>query len=100
MTKTCDMTTPSEELKTEIKKLILESLEINDIDPDQIDDEEHLFSGNNTLKLTSVDAIEVIMAIQRHYGFRITDQNLAREVIRSINSIAGFVSEQQNLRDQ
>jgi len=86
------MTTPPESLKLEIKNLIMDTLGITDVDPATIDDDKPLFGGDNALTLDSVDAIEIIMAIQRQYGFRISDQNLAREVIRSVDSIAGFIT--------
>ena len=86
---------PSDELKLEIKKLIMKTLDINDINPDDVDNDKPLFGGDNMLTLDSVDAIEIIMAIQRTYGIRIADQNLAREVVRSINSIATFITEHQ-----
>jgi acyl carrier protein len=89
------MPIPSDDLKLEIKKMIISTLGITDLDPAMIDDEKPIFGGANLLKLDSVDAIEVIMAIQRTYGYRISDQHLAREVVRSINSIAQFVADQQ-----
>ena len=89
------MSKPSEELKLEIKNLIISTLSIENIDPINVDDEKPLFGGDNTLTLDSVDAIEIIMAIQRKYGIRIADQNLARQVISSINSIAEFITEQR-----
>ncbi|MCK9204652.1 MAG: phosphopantetheine-binding protein [Saccharofermentanaceae bacterium] len=91
------MTTPSEELKLEIKKLIINTLSITDVDINSIDDEKPLFGGENTLTLDSVDAIEIIMAIQRKYGLRITDQHIAREVVRSINSIAQFITDNRKI---
>jgi len=92
------MTIPTDDLKLEIKKLIMGTLAINDINPDDVDNEKPLFGGDNALTLDSVDAIEIIMAIQRTYGLRITDQNLAREVVRSIDSIAQFITEQQAIQ--
>lgn len=82
---------PSAELKMEIKKLIMTTLNINDVNPVEVDDELPLFGGGNKLTLDSVDALEIIMAIQRTYQVRIADQNLARYTLRSINSIAEFI---------
>lgn len=79
------------ELKMEIKKLIMTTLNINDVNPADVDDELPLFGGENKLALDSVDALEIIMAIQRSYQVRIADQNLARYTLRSINSIAEFI---------
>jgi acyl carrier protein len=89
------MSAPTEDLKLEIKKLIMNTLAIEDVNPDDVDDNKPLFGGNNALTLDSVDAIEIIMAIQRTYGIRIADQNQARQVITSINSIARFISDQR-----
>jgi acyl carrier protein len=89
---------PSSELKLEIKKLIMETLGITDINPDDVDNEEPLFGGKNAMTLDSVDAIEIIMAVQRQYNIRISDQSQARYVIRSVNSIAEFIqSEKANV---
>jgi acyl carrier protein len=82
---------PSPELKLEIKKMIMETLNITSVKPEDVDDEKPLFGSDNALTLDSVDAIEIIMALQRNYGVRIADQNIARYVIRSINSIAEFI---------
>jgi acyl carrier protein len=86
---------PSPELKLEIKKLIMETLNITDVDPAEVDDETPLFGSDNALTLDSVDAIEIIMALQRTYGIRIQDQSMARYVIRSVNSIAEFILTEQ-----
>lgn len=90
------MSIPSEELKLEIKNLIMTTLGITDVDPAEVDDDKPLFGGDNALTLDSVDAIEIIMAIQRKYGIRIADQNLAREVVRSVNNIAVFITEEKD----
>jgi acyl carrier protein len=87
---------PTDNLVLEIKLLIMETLGITDVDPAAVDNEKPLFGGDNALTLDSVDAIEIIMAIQRKYGIRIADQNLAREVIRSVNSIALFILSEQS----
>lgn len=88
-------TVASEDLKHEIKELIMDTLSIQDINPEDIDEEKPLFGGENALTLDSVDALEIIMAIQRKYNVRIGDQNLARNIIRSINSIAEFITAEQ-----
>ena len=87
----------SPEFKMEIKKLIINTLNITDVDPAAVDDEKPLFGSDNALTLDSVDAIEIIMALQRTYGIRIKDQGTARYAIRSVNSIAEFIlNEKEN----
>ena len=63
-------------LKTEIKEVILQALNIKNIKPEQIGDSNPLFARDNILGLDSIDAIELIMAIQKHFNVRIADQNL------------------------
>ncbi len=79
------------DLKMQIKKLIIDTLNITDVTPEEVDDETPLFGGGNALTLDSVDALEIIMAIQRNFNVRIADQNTARYTLRSVNSIAEFI---------
>ena len=79
------------DLKADIKKMIIDTLNIQDITPQDIEDDLPLFGGDNTLGLDSIDAIELVMAIQRDFKVRIDDQNLAREVLKDVNSIADFI---------
>jgi acyl carrier protein len=89
------ITEPTQALKWEIKELILETLGITDVDIEKIDDEKPLFGSDNALTLDSVDGLEIIMALQRKYSVRIGDQNLARSIIRSVNSIADFITQEK-----
>jgi len=89
------MTEPTQVLKWEIKELILETLRITDVDLEKIDDEKPLFGSDNALTLDSVDGLEIIMALQRKYGVRIGDQNLARAIISSVNNIAAFITQEK-----
>ncbi len=81
----------STDLKADIKKMIIETLNMQDITPEDIEDDLLFFGGDNTLGLDSIDAIELVMAIQRDFKVRIDDQNLAREVLKDVNSIADFI---------
>jgi acyl carrier protein len=87
--------TSIQELKSEIKLLILETLNIKNIKPEDIDDSVPIFSKESVLGLDSIDGIELIMAIQKKYEVRIGDQNLARNVLESVNSIAEFVAREK-----
>lgn len=82
-------------LKTEIKQLIIRTLNIKNVLPEQVQDEVPLFSPENALDLDSIDAIELVMAIQEKYQVRIADQNVARNVLESINSIAEFIQREK-----
>lgn len=84
-------------LKTEIKDLIIRTLNINNVKPEQVPDSIPLFSKENILSLDSIDGIELVMAIQEKYEVRIADQNVARNVLESVDSIAEFVMREKGL---
>ncbi len=82
------------ELKHEIKELIIESLKLPDVKPEDIDDSASLFEGENSLQIDSVDALEIVMALQRKYKVHIDDKNPGRFVIRSVDTITEFVAKE------
>jgi acyl carrier protein len=92
-----DITTPvpSPELKMEIKKLILDALKISDVKPEDIDNSVSLFENNPVIQLDSVDALEIVMALQRTYGVHIDDQNIGRFIIKSVDTIAEFIAKEK-----
>ena len=81
-------------LVQEIKELIIESLDLEDISPDDIVTEEPLFEDG--LGLDSIDALELGMALQAKFGVKINaeDEN-TREYFRSVASLARFVTDNQ-----
>ncbi len=89
----------AEALKKEIKELILDTLKIIDVKPEDIKNDAPLFGEGNSIGLDSIDSIEIIMALQRKYEVRIDDQNLARFVLQSINSIADFIIKEKEKQD-
>ena len=88
--------TASPELKQEIKELIIDTLKLPDVKPEDIKDDANLFEGENSLGIDSVDALEIVMALQRKYDVRIDDKNPGRFIIQSIDTIAGFVSKERS----
>jgi acyl carrier protein len=84
-------------LKTEIKELIIQTLNIKNIQSEQVPDSVPLFSSENILNLDSIDGIELVMAIQEKYQVRIADQNVARNVLESVDSISEFLIREKGL---
>jgi acyl carrier protein len=84
-------------LKTEIKELIINTLNVSNVRAEEVQDSVPLFSPENILDLDSIDAIELVMAIQEKYQVRIADQNVARNVLESIDSIADFIITEKGL---
>jgi acyl carrier protein len=78
-------------LKKEIKLLIMEALNIEDVAPEEVGDEESLFGEGNVLGLDSIDALEIVMALQEKYGVRIDDKNQSRFILKSVTTIAEFI---------
>ena len=66
-----------EEIKLKTKKLILESLNIEDVAPEDIINDMSLLSGENTITIDSIDVLEVVVAIQKAFDVKIHDQNHA-----------------------
>jgi acyl carrier protein len=89
------MTTPSPELKLEIKRLIIDTLKLSDVRPEDFDEDATLLGSDSALKLDSVDALEIIVALQRTYNVHIDDRNLGRFIVKSINTIADFIAKEQ-----
>ena len=87
----------NQKLKTEIKELIIQTLNIKNIQAEQVPDSVPLFSSENILNLDSIDGIELVMAIQERFQVRIADQNVARNVLESIDSIAEFLVREKGL---
>lgn len=83
-----------EELESELKELIISSLELEDLEPGDIESSEPLFVEG--LGLDSIDALEIAMALEQRYGVNIDDDAEAnRERFASVRSLAAFVSEKR-----
>ena len=79
-------------LEAEIKKLIVDTLLLEDISPDDIVSTEPLFVEG--LGLDSIDALEIAVALEEHYGVVIDDDaDLNRERIASVRNLAAYVVE-------
>ena len=78
-------------LNNDIKLLIINTLNIDDVKPDEVVDDDPLFGEGNVLGLDSIDALEIVMALQEKYGVRIDDKNQSRFILRSIATIAEFI---------
>ncbi|HNX06208.1 MAG TPA: phosphopantetheine-binding protein [Bacteroidales bacterium] len=83
----------NDELKLKVKEMIVDTLKINDVNPPDILNDQPLFSGENIITLDSIDGIELIMAIQRKFGVRLDDQNLARNILNTVDNMAEFIAQ-------
>lgn len=72
-----------------IKRLIVESLHLEGMRPEMIEDEAPLFGEG--LGLDSVDALELVVALEKEFGIKIKSQELGREVFSSVSSLSQFI---------
>ncbi len=77
------------ELKAEIKRLMVENLMLQ-VTAEEISDDQLLF-GPNSLGLDSVDALQLVVALDKNFGLKIPDPAAAKEILQSVNSIAAAV---------
>ena len=84
-----------ESLEQELKALIIEVLDLEDITTDDINSEEPLFVDG--LGLDSIDALELGVALQKQYGVKIeAEGEQTRELFASVKNLAKFVSENKS----
>ena len=77
------------QLKQQLKKQIIESLNLLSVKPDDIKDDEPLFGEG--LGLDSIDSIELIVLLNREYGVIIEDPKQGRKVLVDINVMAAYI---------
>lgn len=76
-------------IKEELKKIIITELNIEDVRPEEIEDDEPLFGEK--LGLDSIDAVEVVFQVDKHFGVAIKDMKEGRPALQSINTLAAFI---------
>jgi acyl carrier protein len=76
-------------LRSEIKKMLVENCMLQ-IPVEQISDEQSLF-GPGSLGLDSVDALQLVVALDKNYGLKVPDPAAAKTILHSINSMAEAV---------
>ena len=74
-----------------LKKEIIEVLNLEDIKPEDIDENAPLF-GEEGLGLDSIDALELIVLMEKNYGIKLKDPNEGKEIFKSINVMADYIS--------
>ena len=83
----------TEQLKADIKRMLVEDLMLK-IGAEAIGDDQPLF-GPRSLGLDSVDALQLVVALDKNYGLKISDAAKARAVLGSVNAITAAVQAHQ-----
>ena len=85
------MTSPT--LNQEIKTLIVEALQLEDVDPAKISDTDALFGEG--LSLDSIDALELATAISRKFDVKVSQDQETRDAFRSVQHLADYITQKR-----
>ena len=78
-----------EQLIEQLKAQIIEALNFEDMTPADIDTDAPLFGEG--LGLDSIDALELIMLMDREYGIKLADPKTGKEIFRSVRTMAKYI---------
>jgi len=79
------------DLKQELKKKIIEQLNLEDVSVADIADDDSLFGDG--LGLDSIDALELIVMLDKDYGIRLSDPKEGRKIFESVQVMADYIQE-------
>lgn len=79
------------DLKNEMKIMLVEHLMLK-VSPEEIDADKPLFSEEG-LGLDSIDALEIVVALEKRYGIKIPNSETARQAMASVTALAEYVRE-------
>lgn len=79
------------EIREKLKVLLVDQLSLDDVEPEEIEDDAELFGEG--LGLDSLDAVEIVVMLQRNFGMEVKDMEKSREVFRTISTLAEYVYE-------
>lgn len=80
-----------DDLKLDLKNNIIELLNLEDVNIDEIKDDDSLFGDG--LGLDSIDALELIVMLDKDYGIRLSDPKEGKKIFESIEVMAAYISE-------
>jgi len=83
----------SETLEQRIKRLIVDTLNLTDVDPGDIDDDQPLMGSD--LGLDSIDVLELVVSIEKEFGVKLSSSEAAKEALSSVRSMARQIRTQQ-----
>jgi len=84
-------------LERRLQSLLVESCRLHGLEPGAISAEEPLFGGR--LGLDSVDALELVVALEREFGIAIATEEVGREDFANLRALAEFVTARLSLRE-
>lgn len=79
-----------DQLLADLKSMIVETLSLDDVDPSDIGDDEPLFGTG--LELDSIDALELVVSLEKAYGIKIGSSEESKAALASVNSLADLIA--------
>ena len=76
-------------VKEKLKKIIVEELNLEEIQPEDIEDDAPLFGEG--LGLDSLDVVELVVLLEKHFGVEVKNLDEGRDAFRSINTLTAFI---------
>jgi acyl carrier protein len=87
------MVKPNDPLIEKIKQLIIQRLKLEDMTPEMIETDAPLFGEG--LGLDSIDALELVLGLEKEFGVIIPDAEVGKKVFQSVRTMAQYVVENQ-----
>lgn len=82
------------ELIEELKEKLIEQLNLEEMKPADIADDAPLFGEG--LGLDSIDALEIIVLLDSHYGINVSNPEEGKEIFYSVETLANFITKHQS----
>lgn len=81
-------------LEQELKKLIIQETEKDGFSFEEITDDEPLFGDQSRIQLDSLDALQIVVALQAHFKVRLQGDRMVRKYMMNVRDLAAFIREQ------
>ena len=85
-----------DELIETLKVQIIKQLNLEDVEPEEINVDDLLFDADGELGLDSIDALELIVLLDKEYDIKVKSQEEGKQIFHSLKTMAEFILQHQN----